>query len=70
MMPPAPESATITTKNTVNPSEYCVLGGAFISDARVAEAVIVLVTMPTGGSGLQNRSASAYSSRKFGALLG
>ena len=52
-MPPAPPSETISTKNTVNPSEYCVLAGADSSDECAEDAATTLVVTPTGGSGLQ-----------------
>ena len=51
----------LSTKKTVNPSEYWVVAGADSSAEWVAFARTTCESVPTGGSGFQNRSASAKS---------
>jgi hypothetical protein len=60
----------MSTKNTVNPREYCVLAGADSSEECDEEAVTTIVSTLTGGSGCQYRSAARKSVRKSGAVLG
>ena len=61
-IPLAPPSAVITTKNTVNPSEYWVFAGAESSAECADDARTAVAFTPTGGSGTQNRARTDFDS--------